>query len=132
VIITESGGLAIMRGPQQWFTGEVWIETVADEPEPSHLRASRVYFSPGARTASHSHPTGQTLHVVEGVARVQAGQGSVCELGPGATVRIEAGERHWHGARPDRPMIHLALQDAAGDGRQADWGPHVTDEEYGA
>jgi quercetin dioxygenase-like cupin family protein len=132
MIITESGRLDTMRGPDRWFTGPVWIEAIAEEPEPSRLRASRVFFTPGARTAWHTHPSGQTLHVIDGVARVQGGTGPVREVGPGGTIRIDAGERHWHGAAPDRPMVHLALQDAGADGCEAEWGAHVTDEEYNA
>lgn len=128
--ITQADQTVTSAGPTEWFTGAVWIETIAPEQEPSRLRASRVFFSAGARTAWHTHPAGQTLHVLEGVARVQSDGGPVREISPGATATFAAGERHWHGAGPDRPMVHLALQDAAGDGALADWSAHVTDEEY--
>lgn len=118
-----------MDGPPDWFTGLVWIEQI-DEPAHSQLRASRVYFSAGARTAWHTHPVGQTLLVLEGIARVQSGGGEVRELTAGDTVTFDPGERHWHGATPARPMVHLALQDAAPDGTTADWGEQVSDSEY--
>lgn len=118
-----------MDGPADWFTGRVWIEQI-DEPAYSRLRASRVYFSAGARTRWHTHPVGQTLQVLEGVARVQSDGGEVCELTAGDTVSFDPGERHWHGATPGRPMLHLALQDAAPDGATADWGEPVSDAEY--
>jgi quercetin dioxygenase-like cupin family protein len=91
-----------------------------------------VYFSAGARTAWHTHPVGQTLQILAGIARVQSDGGPVRELGPGDAVTFEAGERHWHGATPGRPMVHLTLQDTDADGATAAWGEHVTDEEYGA
>lgn len=118
-------------GAAEWFTGLVWIEQI-DAPPYSRMRAARVYFSPGARTAWHTHPVGQTLHIVEGVARVQSEGSEVRELTSGDTVSFEPGEPHWHGATPGRPMVHLALQDADSDGEVADWGAHVSDEEYGA
>jgi quercetin dioxygenase-like cupin family protein len=130
--IVEARQAATTAGPADWFTGHVWIEQIADAPEPSRLRASRVYFSAGARTAWHTHPVGQTLQILAGVARVQSDGGPVRELSPGDSVTFEAGERHWHGATPQRPMLHLALQDADADGATAAWGAHVTDEQYGA
>lgn len=118
-----------MDGPADWFTGRVWIEQI-DEPKYSQLRASRVYFSAGARTAWHAHPVGQTLQVLEGICRVQSDGGEMRELTAGDTVSFDPDERHWHGATPARPMVHLALQDAAADGATAKWDEHVTDEEY--
>lgn len=129
--VTLAGESATMAGPADWFTGRVWVEQI-DAPAYSRLRASRVYFSPGARTAWHTHPVGQTLHVVAGIARVQSEGGAVQELTAGDTVSFEPDERHWHGATAERPMVHLALQDADPDGGVADWGEHVTDEEYQA
>lgn len=108
----------------------MWIETVSEEPEPSRLRASKVTFSAGARTAWHTHPCGQTLLIVDGVARVQARGKPVHEIGPGGIVYIPPGEWHWHGATPGRPMTHLALQDVALDGTEAGWGEQVSDAEY--
>lgn len=129
--IVEARQAATTAGPADWFIGQVWIEQIADAPAPSRLRASRVYFGAGARTAWHTHPVGQTLQILAGVARVQSDGGPVQELSPGDAVTFEAGERHWHGATPQRPMLHLALQDADADGATAAWGAHVTDEEYG-
>jgi quercetin dioxygenase-like cupin family protein len=129
--ITPATTAATRQGPEDWFTGRVWIERI-DEPAYSPLRASRVYFSAGARTAWHTHPVGQTLHIVEGVARVQSEGSAVSEVSAGDTVSFEPGERHWHGATPGRPMVHLALQVAAEGGAIADWGEKVTDEEYDA
>jgi quercetin dioxygenase-like cupin family protein len=131
MVIIPAAGAATRPGPEDWFTGRVWIETV-DEPAYSPLRASRVYFSAGARTAWHTHPVGQTLHILEGVARAQGEGGEVHEVSAGDTVSFEPGERHWHGATPGRPMVHLALQVAAEDGAIADWGEPVTDQEYNA
>lgn len=118
-------------GPADWFTGSVWIEQIAAPAEPSRLSAARVYFAAGARTAWHTHPVGQTLQVLDGVARVQSDGGPVRELGPGDTVTFAPGERHWHGATAARPMVHLALQEAA-SGSAADWAEHVTDAEFAA
>ena len=91
--IRNSAQAQTMEGPPEWFTGRVWIEQI-DEPEYSQLRASRVYFSAGARTAWHTHPVGQTLHVLEGIARVQSDGGEVRELTAGDTVSFDPGERH--------------------------------------
>lgn len=129
--IVEAQQAATTTGPADWFTGPVWLEQIGDAPTASRLRASRVYFSAGARTAWHTHPVGQTLLILSGIARVQSDRGPVRELGPGDAVTFQAGERHWHGATPGRPMVHLALQDADADGATAAWGEHVTDEEYG-
>lgn len=130
--IVEAHEASTNAGPSDWFTGAVWLEQIVEAPPPSRLRATRVYFSAGARTAWHTHPVGQTLQVLEGIARVQADGGPVRELRPGDVVTFAPGERHWHGATPDRPMVHLALQDAGADGTAAEWGEHVTDEQYEA
>lgn len=128
--VIDPGQAQTMDGPERWFTGQVWIETINDEPAPSRLRSSLVTFTPGARTAWHTHPTGQTLRMVSGIARVQGKDGPVREVGPGGTVAFAPGEWLWHGATPDTPMAHLALQDAAEDGTEAEWGEPVTDREY--
>jgi len=91
-----------------------------------------VYFAPGARTAWHTHPHGQTIYILEGVARAQRRGGPVETLQPGDRVFFEPGEDHWHGAAPDRFMCHLAVLDVDDEGIPATWGQHVTDEEYGA
>lgn len=120
-----------MPGPAEWFTGTVFIDPVAVGPEPSRTHAIHVHFTPGARTAWHSHAKGQILHVLEGVGRVQLQGGPIEEIRAGDTVVAEAGELHWHGAGPTHFMTHLALQEPGPDGLTANWGDHVTDEEYG-
>jgi quercetin dioxygenase-like cupin family protein len=119
-------------GPSDWFTGAVYLDTVAPPEEPSRFQAMSVHFTPGARTAWHTHPFGQTIYVTEGIGRCQRRGGPVEVIGPGDRVFFEAGEDHWHGAAPDRFMTHLALQQVDDEGRAAAWGEHVTDAEYGA
>ena len=97
----------------------------------SRLSASSVHFTPGARTAWHTHPNGQTIFVVEGLGRAQRRGGPVEEIRPGDRVFFEPGEEHWHGAAPDRFMTHLAMLEVGDDGAPAEWGEHVTDAEYG-
>ena len=125
-------GTATVTGPADWFTGTVFIDTLAGPAGTSRLSASSVRFTPGARTAWHTHPNGQTIFVVEGVGRAQRRGGPVEEIRPGDRVFFEPGEEHWHGAAPDRFMTHIAMLDVDDEGRNADWGEHVTDEEYGA
>ena len=119
------------RGPAEWFTGEVWLDTIkaASEGE-SRAEALSVHFPPGARTAWHSHPLGQTLFVTEGEGRTQSKGGPVRVIRAGDTVTIAAREEHWHGAAPGIFMTHLALQEADSDGVPAYWGEKVSDEEY--
>jgi quercetin dioxygenase-like cupin family protein len=121
------------KGPAEMFTGDVWLDVIAKGDEPSRIRVNVVRFSPGARTAWHAHAVGQTVHVTEGVGRIQSRGGEVVELHPGQTVHTPPGEWHWHGAVPDRFMSHLAMWEAPapGSGPEADWGDHVTDQEYG-
>src|SRR5438094_224934 len=119
-------------GPQDWFTGTVHIDQIAAPPSPARLRCLSVHFSPGARTAWHRHPLGQTIFVTEGVGYAQSRGGPLEIIRPGDRVFFEPGEEHWHGAMPDRFMTHLALIDVDEDGKSADWGDHVTEEEYGA
>lgn len=119
------------KGPQEWFTGDVWIDPVATrKPAPSQMLASRVRFAPGARTAWHSHPGGQTLHVLEGVALMGLRDGTVLEVHPGQTVYTPPGEEHWHGATPEDFMEHLALWEEIGDAPSANWAEHVGDADY--
>jgi quercetin dioxygenase-like cupin family protein len=118
--------------PPEWFTGRAYIDAIAPTDSASRLRAYQVHFTPGARTAWHSHPNGQIIHVTEGIGRVQHRGGPVEEMRAGDTVRFEPGEEHWHGAAPSNFMTHLALHEAGEDGVDAHWGPHVTDAEYGA
>ena len=119
-------------GRGDWFTGAVYLDTVAAPSGSSRLAASSVHFTPGARTAWHTHPNGQTLYVTEGIGRAQRRGGPVEEIRPGERVFIEPGEEHWHGAAPNRFMTHLAMQQADDEGNVVFWGEHVTDDEYSA
>jgi quercetin dioxygenase-like cupin family protein len=120
------------RGPGDWFTGTVYIDAVATPSELSRLSASSVHFTPGARTAWHTHPKGQTIWVTEGVGLTQRRGGPVQVIRPGDRVFFEPGEDHWHGAAPARFMTHLAMLEVDDQGNAATWGEHVTDAEYGA
>jgi quercetin dioxygenase-like cupin family protein len=119
-------------GPSDWFTGSVYIDTVAAPTELSRLSASSVHFTPGARTAWHTHPNGQTIYVLEGVGLCQRRGGPIDVIRPGDRVFFEPGEEHWHGAAATRFMTHLAMLEVDDDGNAADWGEHVSDEEYAA
>ncbi len=118
-------------GPAEWFTGTVYIDLVTEPSGPSRIAANSVHFAPGARTAWHTHPNGQTIFVMEGVGRCQRRGGPIEEIRPGDRVFFEPREEHWHGAAPDRFMTHLALIEVDAEGNSAMWGEHVTDEEYG-
>ncbi|HEX8710965.1 MAG TPA: cupin domain-containing protein [Terracidiphilus sp.] len=130
-IITPSQR-ASRKGPDEWFTGKVWIDEIAVGEEPSRVRFARVSFEPGARTAWHTHPLGQVLHVLSGSGLVQLEGEQVQHIEPGDTVMISPNERHWHGAGPDNTMVHLALQEADAEGHQVRWMEKVTDAEYSA
>jgi quercetin dioxygenase-like cupin family protein len=119
-------------GPSEWFTGAVYIDSVATPSDASRVTASSVHFTPGARTAWHTHPNGQTIYVLEGIGSAQRRGGSIEVIRPGDRVFFEPGEEHWHGAAPTRFMSHLAILQTDADGNAATWGAHVTDEEYGA
>jgi len=123
---------ATKRGPQNWFTGVVWVDEIAVPPAPARLQAYRVSFEPGARTAWHTHPLGQVIHIVSGIGRVQSAGGPVQTVRPGDTVLFGAGEKHWHGAAPQHAMVHLALQEADHKGETVTWLEHVADAEYNA
>jgi quercetin dioxygenase-like cupin family protein len=129
--VTRSGG-DTNPGPKEWFTGAVYLDQVAIPSETSRLSASSVHFTPGARTAWHTHPNGQTIYVTEGVGLAQRRGGPIEVIRPGDCVFFEPGEEHWHGAAPNCFMTHLALLQTDDEGNVADWGDHVTDEEYGA
>jgi quercetin dioxygenase-like cupin family protein len=120
------------RGPSDWFTGSVFIDTIATPSEASQIGAACVHFTPGARTAWHTHPTGQTIWVTEGVGLCQRRGGPTEIIRPGDRVFFEPGEDHWHGAAPIRFMTHVAMQQADDHGTVVTWGDHVTDEEYAA
>ena len=129
--ITRSS-LDTKRGSSEWFTGEVYVDTVAAPIGQSRLSGSYVHFTPGARTAWHTHPNGQTIFVLEGVGLAQRLGGAIEVIRPGDRVFFEPGEQHWHGAAATRFMAHLALLDVDDEGASATWGDHVTDEEYAA
>ncbi len=121
-----------MPGPSDWFTGDVYVDTVAAPSGSARLSASSVHFTPGARTAWHTHPNGQTIFVTEGIGLAQRQGGEVEVIRPGDRVFFEPGEVHWHGATANRFMTHLALLEVDEDGNNATWGEHVTAEEYNA
>jgi quercetin dioxygenase-like cupin family protein len=126
-----AGARPTRKASPDWFTGTVWQDPVVEAPSPARVRAVRVAFEPGARTAWHTHPLGQTLHVLSGVGRVQKAGGPILEIRPGDTVWIGPGEKHWHGAGPQTAMVHLAIHEAL-DGQHVEWMEQVTDAEYTA
>jgi quercetin dioxygenase-like cupin family protein len=130
--VLGNGVRGCRKGPEAWFTGSVWIDEVVQGGAPSRMKANRVSFAPGARTAWHTHPVGQALMVETGLGRVQLQGEPVREIRPGDTVWIEAGEVHWHGAAPGHTMVHLAIQEMDARGVDVEWGEHVTDAEYAA
>ena len=119
-------------GPSEWFTGNVYLDQVAVPLGSSRLSASSVHFTPGARTAWHTHPNGQTIYVTEGVGLAQRRGGPIEVIRPGDRVFFEPDEEHWHGAAPNRFLTHLAMLEVDDEGNPATWGEHVTDEEYAA
>jgi len=123
--------LSTNPGPGDWFTGSVYIDAIAAPSSASQVGAANVHFTPGARTAWHTHPHGQTIWVTEGVGLCQREGGPIEVIRPGDRVFFEPGENHWHGATATRFMAHVALQQADDDGNVVTWGAHVTDEEYG-
>jgi quercetin dioxygenase-like cupin family protein len=131
VKITRSS-IATSKGPAGWFTGDVYVDTLAEPFGPYRLAAANVHFTPGARTAWHTHPLGQTIYVTEGVGRCQREGGPVEEIRPGDRVFFEPGENHWHGAAPERFMVHTALQQVDDQGSAVTWGEQVSDEDYRA
>jgi quercetin dioxygenase-like cupin family protein len=117
-------------GPSEWFTGTVYLDPVATPSGSSRLSATSVHFAPGARTAWHTHPNGQTIWITEGVGFCQRRGGRIEVIRPGNRVFFEPNEDHWHGASPNRFMAHIAMLEVDEDGKPATWGDHVTDEEY--
>jgi quercetin dioxygenase-like cupin family protein len=131
VEITRNG-IETRPGPSDWFTGNVFLDTVAAPTGQSRVSATSVHFTPGARTAWHTHPNGQTIWVTEGIGLCQRRGGPIEVIRPGDRVFFEPGEEHWHGAAATRFMIHIAILDVDDEGNNADWGDHVSDEEYAA
>jgi quercetin dioxygenase-like cupin family protein len=124
--------LKTAKGSSEWFTGDVYIDPVAAPSGPSRLSANSVHFTPGARTAWHTHPNGQTIFVTEGVGLAQRRGGLIEVIRPGDRVFFEPAEEHWHGAAPTRFMTHIAMLDVDDKGNNATWGDHVSDAEYAA
>jgi quercetin dioxygenase-like cupin family protein len=119
-------------GPSEWFTGAVYLDALATPSGASRLSATSVHFTPGARTAWHTHPNGQTIYVTEGIGLAQRRGGPIEVIRPGDRVFFEPNEEHWHGAAPNRFMTHFAMLQTDEEGNNATWGEHVSDEEYGA
>jgi quercetin dioxygenase-like cupin family protein len=122
-----------VKGPADWFTGDVYIDPVhSRKAEPSRMACGCVHFTPGARTAWHSHAVGQTLLISEGVALLGTRDGKVIVAHPGQVIYTPPGEEHWHGATPYNFMVHLALYEGTEDGDGANWLEHVTNDQYNA
>ncbi|MFE3542763.1 cupin domain-containing protein [Nocardia sp. NPDC059177] len=128
---SRSGG-PTATGPTAYFTGTVLIDGIRDPDEQTAIGCAHVRFTPGARTAWHHHPRGQTLYVTDGVGLVATRAGGVQEIRPGDVVYIEPGEEHWHGATADCFMAHVAMQEADDHGQVVTWLDHVSDEDYTA
>ena len=128
--IKRNGTQASMKGPADWFTGTVRIDPLfLKAEEPARTTGASVTFEPGARTAWHTHPLGQTLIVTAGCGLVQREGGPIEEIRPGDVVWFPPGEKHWHGASADSAMTHIAVQESL-DGKNVDWLEHVSDEQY--
>lgn len=130
IVITRAGSQPSSRGSAQYFTGSVRIDPLFDARDPARANGASVTFEPGARTAWHTHPLGQTLIVTAGVGRVQRWGDAVEEIRPGDVVWIPPGQKHWHGAAPATGMTHVAIQEHVG-GKNVEWMEHVSDEQYG-
>jgi quercetin dioxygenase-like cupin family protein len=129
VNIIRNGTRQSVEGPENYFTGHTRFDPIIEAPAPSDMRALVITFEPGARTAWHTHPMGQTLYVLSGKGLVQKQGGPVEDIHPGDVVWFDAGEKHWHGATPENAMTHLAIQEAK-DGVSVEWLEKVTEEEY--
>lgn len=129
--IKRCGSTPSRRPNADWFTGDVWQDPIVQAEAPGRVHSVMVRFDPAARTNWHTHPLGQTLHVVSGSGLVQAEGEPIQEINAGDSVWIPAGQRHWHGAKPDVGMTHIAIQEAL-DGKAAEWQEPVSDADYGA
>ena len=127
--IIKSGSRPTKKASSKYFTGNVWQDPIIEADEPARVRALRVSFEPGARTAWHTHPLGQTLHVISGVGLIGLRNEAPQLIKAGDTVWIPPGEEHWHGASATNSMTHIAIQEAL-DGSVADWLDKVSDDEY--
>lgn len=129
--IKRNGSQPSSEGPAEWFTGNVRIDPLFEAREPARAGGAYVTFEPGARTAWHTHPLGQTLIVTAGIGWVQRWGHPVEEIRPGDVILIHPGEKHWHGASATKAMTHIAIQEYI-DGKAVDWMEHVSDEQYRA
>ena len=129
--ITRSGSKPSSKGPADWFTGMVRIDPLFTAPSPARVAGASVTFEPGARTAWHTHPLGQTLVVIAGCGRAQREGGAIEEIRQGDVVWFAPGEKHWHGASPTVAMTHIAIQEKL-DGKAVEWMEKVSDEQYTA
>ena len=127
--IKRNGTLPSTKGPADWFTGTVRIDPLFQAPDPARVAGASVTFEPGARTAWHTHPLGQTLIVIAGSGRAQGEGGPIEEIRPGDVVWFAPDEKHWHGAAPTNAMTHIAIQEQL-NGKAVDWLEKVTDEQY--
>jgi quercetin dioxygenase-like cupin family protein len=127
--IKRNGSEASHKGPADWFTGSVRIDPLFQAPEPAHVGGAHVTFEPGARTAWHTHPLGQTLIITSGLGWVQREGGPVEEVRSGDVVWFPPGEKHWHGASAATAMTHIAIQESL-NGKNVDWLEKVSDEQY--
>ena len=127
--ITRNGSQPSVQGPADWFTGTVRIDPLFSATEPARVGGANVTFEPGARTAWHTHPLGQTLIITAGSGRVQRWGGPVEEVNPGDVVQFAPVEKHWHGASPTTAMTHIAVHEYL-DGSPVEWMEHVSDEQY--
>lgn len=127
--IKRCGSQPSGKGPAEYFTGAVRVDQAFEAPDPARIRGAFVTFEPGARTAWHTHPLGQTLIVVSGHGWAQREGGPVEEIRAGDVVWIPPGEKHWHGATPTTAMTHIAIQESL-NGKHVEWMEHVTDEQY--
>lgn len=127
--IKRSGSKPSGNGPAEWFTGVVRIDPLFQAPDPARVAGASVTFEPGARTARHTHPLGQTLIVTAGAGLAQRWGGPIEDIRPGDVIWSPPGEKHWHGAAPTTAMTHMAIQEQV-DGKAVEWLEHVSDEEY--
>lgn len=127
--IARVGSQASTKGPADWFTGTVRVDPLFQAPEPALVSGAAVTFEPGARTAWHTHPLGQTLIVIAGSGWVQREGSAIETISPGDVVWFEPGEKHWHGATATTAMTHIAIQEKL-NGKVVDWLEHVTDDQY--
>lgn len=128
--IRRAGTQPSTKGSPDWFTGTVRVDPLFQAPAPARVGEARVTFEPGARTAWHTHPVGQTLIVTDGLGLVQREGGTIEQIRPGDIVWFPPNEKHWHGASPTTAMTHIAIQEAL-DGKAVEWMEKVSDEEYG-